>query len=114
MDVFGSIAAAAAGAKRSRRVHEVLQERLAASYAQLPVKWALGYQRQTDYISDVSFDPCGELVAASSTDGRMVVHHLQQFACAAPDAEVASGGVVDDAVDDALGRCAEREAAALA
>ena len=112
--VFGSIAAAATGAKRSRRAHELLQERLAASYAQIPAKWALGYQRQTDYISDISFDPCGELVAACSTDGRMVVHHLQQFACAVPNAEIVAGGMVDDAVDDALGRCADREADALA
>ena len=77
--VFASLLATSTGARLTRRTHERIQERFAASYAQLPVKWALGFQRDTDYISDISFDSSGELLVRASTDGRVTVQQVQHL-----------------------------------
>ena len=40
------------------------------------------------YVSDVSFDHVGELLASCSTDGRIAIHQAQQFTCTVPTAEM--------------------------
>ena len=105
--VFASVLAAPTGVRRPRSPHLSIHEHLlAAAYAQVPIKWALGYHRATDHISDVAFDQTGEFIASVSTDGRVMVHQTQQFACVAPTAEQTAALAADRAADTLLTDCA--------
>lgn len=93
---------------RSTSAHALVASRLAASYAQLPHAWDLGGDG-SGYISDIAFDDSGELVASCSTDGRLVVHQLQQFACAAPAAELSSAEAADAWLEAAAAEAEEAD-----
>ena len=67
---------------------KVLTKRgLVEVHAQLPGLCRLSGDG-THYVSDIQFDNHdGDLIVSCSTEGRVAVHELQQFACAAPEAE---------------------------
>ena len=95
--LFRSVQAAALG---HRRVYRAASAHLASLCTQLPDVWWLDGDAASAHITDVSFDDSGELLASCSSDGRVVVHHLEQFASGARRAEAAAIAAAERSLDD--------------
>jgi hypothetical protein len=63
-----------------RRAHHLFTSRLLADYAQLRSLYFASPGGLDGYVSDVRFDHTGELIASCSTEGRVAIHMLSQFA----------------------------------